>query len=401
MKKYGWTEPYIPMNVKNSEGKLEKLFADDDYIAELKRDGSRYTVIDGRFFSRKKSEDKKKPETLGLPVEKTANVPHLAEFFSQFPGYVFEGEIFYPKKKSNTVTSIMGCDAWKALMRQEFGEFDHFPAPKAGDPAVLKWRPDENSEWMKVDKDSESFLSMGLGKIHYMLFECTYVEGQDLRDLPWEERREYLEHFYETYVAGTEYEAFIHLSTVFEGESAKRALLKWAEENKEEGIVFKNRHSTYQCDKRPEHHWYRVKGKIYADVVVMGYEPPEKEHKGKASELPGWQYWEDDSGEIHIGSHHGKGFTPVSKFYAMGWIGSVKFGLYKDGELAEAGTCSGMDEEIRQFFTDNQDHLLGRVIEISAMERTDKGKFRHPQFERFRDDKNAEDCLWENEMGGE
>jgi bifunctional non-homologous end joining protein LigD len=318
---------------------------------------------------------------------------------------VVEGEIFYPKKKSNTVTGIMGCDPWKALMRQGFGEFSRELSPE-----TLYWRLDPSEEWRdvnKVDKDFAKFAD--LGKIHYCLFEMTYLNGEDLRNLPWEERREKLEAWYEEHVEGTEHATYIHLSDVFEGDNAKRKLLEWAEANQEEGIVFKNRKSTYQCDKRPEHHWYRKKGKIYADVVVMGYLPPEREYKGKASELANWQYWESEDGrKLHADNQAGalqqakelgmSAITPVTKFYFYNWIGSIVFGLYKDGELVEAGSSSGMDEAIRKEFTLNQEQFIGKVVEISAMERTDKGKFRHPNFERFRDDKNVEDCLWENEM---
>lgn len=366
MEKYGWDVPYIPMNVKNSEGKQDKLFADDNYVAELKRDGSRYTSIEGRFFSRKKSENKKTPELLGLPVEKTANVPHLAQFFAQFEGTVVEGEIFYPGKKSNHVTSIMGCDPYKAQERQ-MGEY---------------------------------------GLIHYCLFEMTYANGEDLRDKPWEDRRGYLEAWYELFVVGTPQEKFIHLSSVWEGEKAKRTLLKWAEENGEEGIMFKNRTSTYKCDKRPEHHWYRVKGKITADVVLMGYEPPERLYEGK--ELDNWGYWEDLNGHKFGASGKDEAYAysaaadvpvyPVTKFYFHSLIGSIVFGLVKDGELQKAGTCSGMDEEVRETFTRDGDYYVGKVIEITAMERTEKGMFRHPVFERLRDDKSPMDCIWETEV---
>lgn len=407
MEKFGWDVPYIPMNVKNSEGKLEDLLKDPHYIAELKRDGSRYVSIDGRLFSRKKSENKKKPETLGLPVEKTPNAPHIVDFLSRFPGTVVEGEMYYPKKKSNTVTGIMGSDEWKALSRQGLGDFRVDEAT----PGALYWRKDTSEEWIDVakkDKDRHKF--EGLGPIHYMIFEMTYLNGRDLRGLPWHERREILEDWYDMYVADTPYSRLIHLSTVFETEHGKRAILTWAENNGEEGIVLKNRYSTYHCDKRPEHHWYRVKGKITADVVVTGYKEPTREYSGK--EISAWPYWvaiEADGSEVpfeaegeddaHMQALESRWpmIQAVTRPYFYGWIASVTFGLYKDGQLIEVGSCDGINDETIQLLTDNKDTMVGRVIEITAMERTDKGKFRHPQFERFRDDKNAEDCLFDEE----
>jgi hypothetical protein len=362
MKKYGWTEPFFPMNVKNSDQKMDALFADDNYIAELKRDGSRYVCIDGRFFSRKPSENKKTPELLGLPVEKTANVPHLSEVLAGFGslGIITDGEAYFPGLKSNHTTSIMGCDRDKALMRQGFG------FAKKDVNGNLVWAESSSSIiWTKVDKDSLAIIQSGRGKIHYMIFDLLFLNGLPLEDLPWTERRAILEKWYFDNIQGTPAAEFIHISAYVIGEQAKRGLLKWAEDGDEEGIMFKNRQATYKRDKRPEHHWYRVKGKITADVVIMGYTDGE----------PG-------------------------KFFGM--VGSVVFGLVKDGVLTEAGTCSGMDDALRKLFTEDRDSganaYIGKVMQITAMERTEKGKFRHPQFDCFRDDKAAMQCLWENEI---
>jgi ATP-dependent DNA ligase len=357
MKQFGWVEPIIPMNAKDPKAKLESLFKDENYVSEIKYDGSRYLSIgtpeSGRFFSRKKSENKKTPELLGLPVDKTANVPHLA---FEFAGktFILDGEVFYPGKKSNDVTSIMGCDPWKALMRQGFGEFTN-----VGTEEPLLWRLNASEEWIDVykkDKDYDKF--EGLGKIHYMVYDILYYGGMDIRDQPWHVRRDMLEEVYERWFEESE---FIHLSEVSgSGENDKRDLLKYAEANGEEGIMLKNIHSTYQSDKRPEHHWYKVKGEITMDVVLMGYEPGEGKYAGQ--------------------------------------IGSIIFGLYKDGVLTKAGTCSGMTDELRKELTELGNTHLFQVFELKAMERTAKGMFRHPRFIRFREDKNVADCLWENEV---
>lgn len=323
MTKFGWNEPIMPMNAKDPKAKLEALMKDDNYAAELKFDGSRYLAIGtpdgGRFFSRKKSENKKSPETLGLPVEKTANVPHLSEAFKGMT-FILDGEVFYPGKKSNDVTKIMGADPVKALERQQ-GEF---------------------------------------GWLHYMVYDILYYDGQDVRHLPWGERGEILEEVYDRWFTGND---FIHLSKVVYGEADKRALLKYAEDTGEEGIMLKNVDAKYQSDKRPEHHWYKVKGEITMDVVLMGYEPGEGKYAGQ--------------------------------------IGSIVFGLYRDGELTKAGTCSGMTDELRKELTERGNTHMFQVFELKAMERTEKGLFRHPRFIQFRHDKNAQDCLWENEINEE
>lgn len=348
MERYEWEVPFIPMNVKGVEigmteflhnqhdeeylalwaKKLLKIIKDDNYVAELKDDGSRYLSIAGRFFSRKKSENKKNPETLGLPVEKTANVPHLSVPLSQAGDFMFDGEIHYVGMKSNHVTKIMGAAPEKALARQ-----------------VVEEDPDYR------------------GLIQYRTFDLLMLDGSLLIDCPWHERRAWLEklHRGEIVPNAVDFRLIeeLQLSEVYYGEQAKRDLIAYAQANKLEGVVFKRKDSLYVPDKRPENHWYRIKGSITADVVVMGYEDGEGKYEGQ--------------------------------------IGSIVFGQIKDGKLTKCGTCSGMDDQLRKELTTNGDTYKGRVLEVEAMERTEKGMFRHPRFNRWRDDKNASDCVWDAE----
>src|SRR5699024_5738230 len=123
-----------------------------------------------------------------------------------------------------------------------------------------------------------------------------------------------------------------------------------------------------------------------------------------------WQYWEDCKGNLvtrsevsalnfdwspeAVHKHLTDLATPVTKFYFFGWIGAVEFSQYTpEGELKQVGYCSGLTEELRKDMTENKDNYLNECMEISAMERTKDGYFRHPQYLRMRPDKNAKDCI--------
>ena len=76
--------------------------------------------------------------------------------------------------------------------------------------------------------------------------------------------------------------------------------------------------------------------------------------------------------------------------------GSLKIGLYKDGTLIHFGDLSGITEEILTNWKD----YVGKVIEVGGMEfnKDSTGTvtaIRHPKFLGFRDDKNPEDCTWD------
>lgn len=188
-----------------------------------------------------------------------------------------------------------------------------------------------------------------LGKLRYVVFDVLAVNGRDFTKFPWRDRRLYLEGYCSVFGVDN----YIELSQSY---TDKRGLLAYAESNGLEGIMLKNINSLYYPDKRPEHVWYKVKKHMTYDVVVMGYTAG----KGKFKDL----------------------------------IGAVEFGLYKDGTLTYCGQCSGFNDDMRRMVTESKEFYMHRVFEISAMERTSDGHFRHPVFKQWRSDKAPMQCLW-------
>ena len=71
-----------------------------------------------------------------------------------------------------------------------------------------------------------------------------------------------------------------------------------------------------------------------------------------------------------------------------------------DKLILEVGDCGGFTEELRAYLTDNQDDLIGNVIEVKAHEVLKTGKLRHPRFIRMRDDKDSYQCTYLDHMRG-
>ncbi len=74
----------------------------------------------------------------------------------------------------------------------------------------------------------------------------------------------------------------------------------------------------------------------------------------------------------------------------LGTLGSLQLGLH-DGTFI--CNCSGMDDTTRDYISENEDKILGSVVEVSYQRRDSGGGLRHPRFARFRDDKTREECV--------
>jgi hypothetical protein len=178
-----------------------------------------------------------------------------------------------------------------------------------------------------------------------------------------------------------------------------------------EGIILKNINGLYLPDKRPMWNWMKVKQDFDDDVFIVGFMPPTKEYDGNTP-LGLWQYWETERGLI-VSDPDGAPAIPVTKYYAMGWIGSIIIGQYRPLNASvgipipgmqnysskgqtwvpvEVGSVSGMRERDRGMFSKDPEKYIGKAIAIKAMERTDTGAYRHPRFIRLRLDKPASQC---------
>jgi ATP-dependent DNA ligase len=160
------------------------------------------------------------------------------------------------------------------------------------------------------------------------------------------------------------------------GEDKKRKLHVDVVTRGGEGVILKDLNAPYEFDRSKA--WIKIKGVETYDVVIVGYEDAKQ--------------WYAEPGEVgKDGVLYKDGRT--TRFFDNGWIGAIKFGLYKDGELIEVGQCSGLIDDLREEISKNKKKFIGRVIEVKCQQRMPTGGFRHCNFFRFREDKNAKDCI--------
>jgi hypothetical protein len=369
-----------PMGAKSDDKRVEKAWEDDSYWGEAKFDGSRYLCRiendEVRFVSRQKS------KSTGLPVDKTENVPHLVRLFSNFPnGTIFDGEIItHENCTSNDVTSIMGSLPARAIELQE-----------------------------------------ERGYVKYVVFDILFYDGTDFRDQPYQIRRKAVERLVPMY----NYVFPAHVEKVNKREFHNSIILDGGE-----GTILKNIHKPYIAGKKPTDTWLKVKKYNTFDVVVLGYTKATREYTGKDPD--NWLYWAKDTGfgscvEIitrsieTVDSLKLEGYMPVTKDFAMGWIGAVKFGQWfpadkyeekrKEGHislstqvlnfdgvmhhLVEIGQTDGLSDEWKEKFTQEGHLYVNSVIEVGGMEQLTGSTYaiRHPRFIRIHPEKSSKDCI--------
>lgn len=347
-------KPAKPPKSVSGQTKLKTILQSNDYIAEEKIDGCHYFCVGGRFFGPRIS------DTDGLPVEKTNQLDHLSSILAPMgSNLILDGEVWYPGWKSQHVITITGSLPDVALRKQE-----------------------ESDTWLK-----------------YMVFDVLRNhKGYWMYKLPWKMRRKYLEELFEE----TELESsgLVFLSPIVT-ENKERFLQELLSQGKE-GIVLKHIEKPYFLGKRPAWNWVKIKVEMEDDVVIMGFEPPERIYTGKYVE--NWKYWAKRTEDRHIhppgvtetitrGPCPGPDWDPVTKHYAHNWIGSIIFGKYVGDQLVKLGTCSGMDEATREKFSRNKAEYIGRVMTVKMMEYTPDGAYRHCSFIKLHEDKNPRECV--------
>jgi len=125
-----------------------------------------------------------------------------------------------------------------------------------------------------------------------------------------------------------------------------------------EGIMLKNKYTTYVEGARKVSHWLKRKKRDLYDVIIVGY----------TEAKPG-------------------------KF--TGLIGSLKVGMYFNGVLREISAVSGMSDSWRIEFTNNPERYINRVCSVHAASQ-DRNTFSliEPSFYSLRVDKTPSECTY-------
>lgn len=325
----------------------EPYWGNDNYIAQEKLDGARYILhkdengvvkVYSRQISKKTNE----------PVVKTRNLLHIAdEFLKLVPnGTVFDGEVIAPGalSSSNLVTRVTGSDPERA---------------------------------QRVQAES--------GFLEYRAFDCLAYDGKMLTDEPYAVRLEYLHALPPSSVHRKNRHVYRQL--VVRGEEAKRHLYQAVIDKGGEGIILKDVAESYRQGERHKS-WVKVKRQRTFDVIFMGV-------------------------ELAAETSVKKGATTATKTRIAGQVGAIKYGMYvvkpaysiglleipESRELTPLGTVSGFDDATRADLTEHYEQYVGRVFEVTGQEQFKSGAIRHPRWVGWRDDKDAEECVFRADEG--
>jgi ATP-dependent DNA ligase len=350
-------------------------------VAEQKFDGHRalcyITERGNRFFSRRVS------KKTNWYSENTDQVPHLRDYniSEDLHGTVLDGELTMPTKVFADVQGVTGALPETALQNQLEKGFAIFNAFD-----ILYYKG------IKVE-------NMPLWRRKLLLHKV-------LNEIGFEYFREVKMYAITKKGMDREFAKLVNIVPSF-----KSLLLEFWEQGLE-GLIIKNIDGVYE-QKRSKLFKKLKECKTY-DVVIIGFEEPTKFYDGKTLDEKGyWDYWVDvDDPDCPICKRLTKkqaigdnNYAPVTKPFAMGWIGAIDVGVYKDGELVKVAEVKGITDADQEYILrmgglDSHNKLMYSVIEIKGQGIIDKktGSIRHPRFSRWRDDKNEEECTWENHL---
>jgi bifunctional non-homologous end joining protein LigD len=206
----------------------------------------------------------------------------------------------------------------------------------------------------------------------YAIFDLLWLDGDDLRARPIEERRELLE----SLLAG----APAALQVVEEVKGPIARALAHARRERWEGIVAKRRGSPYEG--RRSRAWLKVKIGAGQELVVVGYTPM----KGGEREI----------GALLLAVREGRRFVYAGKV-GTGYTNAVRRELYRrlEPDRVAAPPVDGAPR-----MRDARWVAPRLVADVAFAEWTSDGRLRHPSFKGLRDDKRPEEVVRERPRDG-
>lgn len=340
-----WSEEKKKTETRN------RIFSGEWWGAQ-KRDGALYVFLkdeDGNITLRGRSKS-----VNGEYLDKWDHLPQLQEWADDLPnGCCFLGEVYRPGEEGSKVTTtIMGCLTAKAIERQK-----------------------EESQ-----------------KMHYYIFDILAYDGKSYMKKKALDRFDDLNLMWRCYPS-----SYVEYAEYVNGNELWNTLQNLLMEGYE-GMVITKGDALYEPGKRPSKTTLKVKQELKetVDCIIIGANPPEIVYKGK--NIEGWKYWihKLSKEKLPEGEHfeeyqNGEPIEPITKSYYYGFAGSLKLGLYRDGEVAYFGDLSGLTEEILLNWKD----YIGKVAEVGGMQiDSESGHIRHPRFLGWRTDKAPKDCTW-------
>lgn len=425
-------EGYEPMTAKELDTveKQDEYLNDPNNIIEEKFDGTRGLCYffaqedEGwcRLFSRRIS------KKTGFYVENTDSLPQIRDTdVPELAGTILDGEVFIPMQDFETSCGIMNSKYDRAIAMQEKLGFEVF---HAFDILFYCGKDLRNMSLKRrkyfLHKAVEEARNPYIKEVEYHNCGAPVVQritndwivkfGSDLSmqgKYPnlykcLDTRRSYA------------YDYMIKLTP--------RAYYEYVVATGGEGVMVKPKNGKYLHKRGWE--YSKIKKFLTRELVIVGYERPEREYKGKFPDFYKWDYWErtscgGSSKYCYDLSKYSRSkreeletsglWEPVTRNYALGLIGNLMLGVKITSSELEAISpknrgpmidgymivciCSGFTDEVREEITKHQKDYLFKVVEVKANEIfRNKGTLRHPRFLRFRPDKNPNECTWKDHI---
>ena len=428
-----------PMLAKEleDEEKQDACLNSTDYYIEEKFDGTRATLHFCKEFIRCFS--RRVSEKTGWLCENSDSVPHIRDIkIPELAGTILDGEMFIPNRPFKDVSSTLNCKWDKAVARQEeigkivFHAFD-----------ILYYKG-IRVEMMPLHR-RKVYLQKVIDAVKSQYIEMVDFQacGSAISTVPYEKTHGNLSEVFNR--LGSKKDTYPNFYREMKSNGGNfhalspRAFYEYLIATGGEGVIVKPINGKYLQGKRGWE-YSKIKKFLTREAIIMGFTEPTDDYKGKFPTVEKWDYWEVIDPSLGKVKYDLSGLSsdkraqfkskwypdrcrPVSKFYAKSWVGNVRFGVVITPEeivrlpkskkfnieevdiegydllVLEVGECSGFDEETREYMTDHQSELLGKVIEVKANEIfKDTGKLRHPRFLRFREDKSPLECTFKDHI---
>jgi bifunctional non-homologous end joining protein LigD len=205
----------------------------------------------------------------------------------------------------------------------------------------------------------------------FIVFDLLWIDGEDLRPRPIEERRARLERIMVDASANT----LVRLSTAVEGDA--KQILATACKAGLEGIVAKKKGSRYSGTR--DQTWLKVKCTLRQEFAVVGYMPLGKTLPAVGSLLLALM---GDDGDLHYAGKVGTGFDDKTRT-ALAKL--LEIDRSPQPTASGAPKLGGLARWSKPKY----------VAEVEFTEWTDAGDIRHPSFRGLRKDKKPEECVRE------
>jgi bifunctional non-homologous end joining protein LigD len=214
----------------------------------------------------------------------------------------------------------------------------------------------------------QNYTRTGVGSLHYYVFDVLYLDGRDLREEPWHERRSRLAALLESLPN-------VHLSEAVEEKGV--GLFRAASKLGLEGIIAKNQDSSYRSGIRSRD-WLKIKTRMRQEAVIAGYTAP----RGSRAHFGALVLGVHDDRELTYIGHTGSGFDTAT-------LADLKRRL----KPLERQRCPFITRPRVNAPVQWVEPRL--VCEVVFQEWTNDGHMRQPIFVGLREDKQARDVRHE------